>query len=122
MVVRLPIMKPSKASIPTSGRELPLRFWDFIRWAALLTLGVTAVTLVIVAVQCYLEVWAIAPLLWFLTVVAVWIGTLTVCCLVMIPLWIWRHSKRLARIGEGKVPPQERLWDRWIDGPEPLGQ
>ena len=106
--------------MPTGIDERPLRLWDFIRWAALLTLGVTAVTLVIAAVQCYFEVWAIAPLLWILTVLAVWIGTLTVGCLVMVPMWIWRLGKRLARQPTWKVKTQGRVWDRWIDGPEPL--
>jgi len=69
-------MKHSQPPIPTRSDERPLSFWDFIRVAGLLTLGVTAVTLVIAAVQCYFEVWAIGAALWFLTVLAVWIGPL----------------------------------------------
>jgi len=85
-------------------------------------MGVTAVTLMIAAVQCYFEVWAVGPALWFFAVLAVWIGTLTVGCLVMIPVGIWRLSKRLARTGAGRTVPQGQLWDRWMDGPEPMRQ
>ena len=85
-----------------------------------LTLGVTVVTLVIAAVQYSFEVWAISAALWFMIVVAVWIGTLTVGCLVMIPVGIWRLSKRLARGGLGETIPQGRVWDRWMDGSEPM--
>jgi hypothetical protein len=113
-------MKGSKPPIPAGTDKRPLSFWDFIRWAALLSLGVTTVSLVIAAVQCYWEVWAVAATLWVVTILAVWIGTLTVGCLVMVPVWIWRLSKRLARQRVRKVTPQEQLWDRWIDGPEPL--
>ena len=112
-------MKRSEAPICIGSDERPLSFSDFIRWAALLTLGVTAVTLVIAAVQSFFAVWAIAAFLWLLTALAVWIGTLAVGCLVMIPVGIWRLSKRLARKGAGKINPQGRLWDRWMDGPEP---
>ena len=112
-------MKRSEAPIRIGSDERPLSFSDFIRWAALLTLGVTAVALVIAAVQSFVEVWAIAAFLWLLTVLAVWIGTLAVGCLVMIPLVMWGFSKRLARKGAGKINPQGRVWDRWMDGPEP---
>jgi len=113
-------MNHSQLPIPTRSDERPLCFWDFIRWAVLLILGVTAVTLMIAAVQCYFEVWAIGPALWFFAVLAVWIGTLTVGCLVMIPVGIRRLNKRLARKGAGRTIPQGQLWDRWMDGPGPL--
>jgi hypothetical protein len=86
----------------------------------LLTLGVTIVTLVIAAVQYSFEVWAISAALWFIIIVAVWIGSLTVGCMVMIPVGIWRLSKRLARGGLGETIASGRLWDRWMDGPEPM--
>jgi hypothetical protein len=86
----------------------------------LLTLVVTIVTLVIAALQFSFEVWAISAVLWFLIVLAVWIGTLSVGCLVMVPVGIWRLSKRLARGGLGETIPHGQLWDRWMDGPEPM--
>jgi hypothetical protein len=113
-------MKHSQALIPIRRYERPLSFRDFIRWATLLTLGVTAVTIVIAVFQRYFEVWAVAAGLWFLAVAAIWIGTLAVGCVVMIPVEIWRLGKRLARKRESRVIPQGRLWDRWMDGPEHL--
>lgn len=113
-------MKHSQAPIPIRSDDRPLGFWDCIRWATLLTLCVTAITFVIAAVQCYIEVWAIAAGLWFLAVLAVGIGTLTVGCLVMIPVEFWRHAKRHSGENTAKTAAQKLLWDRWIDGPEPL--
>jgi hypothetical protein len=113
-------MKYSRPPIHTRTGERPLSFWDFVRWAMFLTLGVTVVTLVIAAVRFNSEVWAISAVLWFLVVLAVWIGTLTVGCLVMIPVGIWRLRKRLASKGLGETIASGRLWDRWMDGPEPM--
>jgi hypothetical protein len=60
------------------------------------------------------EGWKLAA---FLTLFPIWFGTLTVAVLVMIPLWIFRLSKRLARKHTGKTTPQGRLWDEWMDSP-----
>jgi hypothetical protein len=68
------------------------------------------------------EVFYITPSLWLLGVLAVWLGTLSVGCVVMTPVWIWRLCKRLAGKIAGKTTPQGRLWDQWMDGPEPLGR
>ena len=92
----------------------PLSFVDFVRWAAILTLGVTAVTVVVAVVQSIGDVWALSAVLWFLSVFAIWIGTLSVGCLVMIPVKI---CKRLSRRNAAKTAPQKPLWDRWMDGP-----
>src|SRR5205823_1482783 len=105
-------MKPSRASMLIGRDERPLSFSDFIRWAALLTLGMTGVILVIAVFQSNVEVWAHCAVLWFLTTLFVWIVVLTVGCLVMVPVGIWRLGKRLARQGAGKTIPQGRLWDR----------
>jgi hypothetical protein len=120
-------MRHSKAPIPTGSGEHPLRFGDFIRAAGVLTLVVTVVLPVfcVPAVILYVEygkheVFYIAPFLWFLGVLAIWIGTLSIGCLVMISRWILKLCKRLARRSLGKTVPQRRLWDSWIDGPQPL--
>jgi hypothetical protein len=97
--------------------DRPLSFRDFVRWAAILTLGVTAVTFVIAAVQSNVEVWALSGVLWFLAVFAIWVGTLTIGCLVMIPVKI---CKQLSGKDAAKTTPQKLLWDKWMDGPEPL--
>jgi uncharacterized protein (DUF2062 family) len=85
-----------------------------------LTIGVTVAMLVAAAFQGNPYVWAVAAILWPVTLLIVWIVTLTIGCLVMVPVGIWRLGKRLARQGAGKTVPQGRVWDRWIDGPEPL--
>ena len=109
-------MKHVTPPTPTRRHQRPLSFWDFTRFSVFLTFGVTVVFLVVAAVACNVEVWAISANLWVLTTLAIWIGTLTVGCLVMVPLGIWRLSKRLARKDAEKPIPQGRLWDRWIDG------
>jgi uncharacterized protein (DUF2062 family) len=70
------------------------------------------------AVQGNHEVWAVAAILCPLTILVVWIVTLTIGCLVMIPVGIWRLSKGLGRQSARKATSQGQLWDRWIDGPE----
>ena len=97
--------------------ERPLSFLDFVRWAAILTLGVTSGTVVIAAVQSNVEVWALSAALWFLAVVAIWVGTISVGCLVMIPVKI---RKQLSGKNAAKTAPQKLFWDKWMDGPEPL--
>ena len=99
--------------------ERPLRFWDFIRWAAILTLSVTAITVVIAAVGSDVEVWALSATLWVLAVLAIWVGTMGVGCLVMIPVEIWRLGKRHSGKNAAKTAPR-LLWDKWMDGPERL--
>ncbi len=115
-------MKHSMRATPTRRHQRPLSFWDFIRFSVFLTFGVTVAMLVTAAILGNPFVWAIALFLCPLTILILWIGTLTVGCLVMIPLAIWRLSKLLARKGAEKTTPQGRLWDQWIDGPEPFGQ
>ena len=73
--------------------------------------------LVTAAVQGRYEVWAVASVLCLWTILVVWIVAVTIGCLVMVPVGIWRLGKRLARHGAGKVVHQGQLWDRWIDGP-----
>ena len=112
-------MKHSKARVPTGTHKCPLSLWDFARIAALLTLGVMVVMFVTALVQGNHEAWAGASTLCLWTTLVIWIVALTIGCLVMVPVGIWRLAKRLARQGTPKVTSQGRLWDWWIDGPEP---
>jgi len=108
----------SKAVIPAGNDQSPLRFWDFIRFAALLSLCITPVIAVPTAAMARdYELWEIAA---FVTLIPIWVGTLTVGCLVMIPVWVWRLYKRFSQEGAKKTTPQGRLWDQWMDGPQPL--
>jgi hypothetical protein len=120
-------MKHTKAPIPTGSDARPLSFSYFIRAAAVLTLVVAVAlpALFVPGVILYVqygkpEVFYIAPFLWFLGVIAIWVGTLSVGCLVTISTWILKLCKRLARVSTESAVPQGRLWDSWIDGPQPL--
>ena len=112
-------MRHSTAYVSTQSEERPLRFLDFIRWASLLTLWVTAVAVLIAAIKVDPNVWVVTAGLWFLIVFAIWVGILTVGCMIMIPVWIWRLCKRFAKTGAEVTIPQGGLWDRWMDGPQP---
>jgi hypothetical protein len=111
-------MKHSGLPIPAKTHERPLRFWDFVRVAAFLTLCISPLVILLTASLAAKHhdggVWGIAA---FLTLFPIWVGTLTVGCLVMIPLWIWRLCKRLSGTISPKSTPQKQLWDRWVDGP-----
>jgi hypothetical protein len=69
------------------------------------------------------EDWAIASMVYSLgflgVVLVIWVGTLIACCLIMVPVGVFRFAKRLAESREVTTMPQRRLWDRLIDGPEP---
>jgi hypothetical protein len=114
-------MKHARLPIPTTKHEHPIRFSDFVRAAAFLTLCIFPVVFLLAAVLAVKRpdrtVWELAT---FLTFFPIWTGTLTVGCLVMIPVWIWRLCKRLSGNNRAKTTAHEKLWDQWMDGPEPL--
>ena len=114
-------MKHSGPPIPTTRHDRPLSFSDFIRVAAFLTLCIFPVVILLTASLAAKHhdrtIWEIAT---FVTLFPIWVGTLTVGCLVMIPVWIWRLCKRFSGTSAAKTIPQKQLWDRWLDGPEPL--
>ena len=110
-------MKHLRVAIPTGTHQRPLSLWDFARLATLLNVGVTLAMLVTAVIQGDHKTWIIAAVLWPVTILMVWVVTLTIGCLVMIPVGIWRLKKRSARQGAWNVTSQGRLWDRWIDGP-----
>ena len=120
-------MKHSRAAISTGTNECHLSLRDFARFASFLTFGVTVLSFVIYLPGAFVhiadgnpEVFYITPCLWLLGVLAVWLGTLSVGCLVTTPVWIWMLCKRLAGKSAEKTTSQGRLWDQWMDGPEPL--
>ena len=89
-------MKLSRPPILTTRQGHPLSFLDFIRFAAILTLCIFPVVILLTALLAFKNldgtVWALAA---FLALFPVWVGTLTVGCVVMIPVWIWRLCNRL---------------------------
>jgi hypothetical protein len=113
-------MSYSSSYIPTRGNDRSLRFGSIIRWAALLTLWLTAVAVLIATITVDPRGWAVAAVLWFALVGALWFGVLTASCLVMIPLAIWRLRKQLVQLHVEKGTFQGGLWDQWMDGPKPV--
>ncbi|MGO9916655.1 MAG: hypothetical protein ACLQIB_18400 [Isosphaeraceae bacterium] len=115
-------MKRAEAPIRTRSEKRPLGLWDFNRWAALLTLWVTALVVVIAAFKADPNIWLAIAGVWFLVVCAVWLVMFAVDCLAMIFVAIWRLSKRvtpIARVETERTLPHGGLWDTWMDGPEP---
>ena len=100
-------MKHSRTPIATGTHERPLSLWDFTRFATLLNVGVTVAMLVTAVFQGDSKIWLMVALLWPLTILVIWIVTLTIGCLVMIPVGIWRLGKRLARQGAWKASPRD---------------
>ncbi len=120
-------MKYSTAYISTQSNERRLSFRDFIGCGTTLTLCVIAVTplvAVLGVIKVNSEDRALTALVFFLGVLVgvliIWVGTLVAGCLVMVPVWISRYGKSLAQTRMKRTIPKERLWDQWMDGPEPL--
>jgi|GEM_PF-5245206 len=116
-------MNRAEAPIRTRSEDRPLSLWDFNRWAALLTLWVTALAVVIAAFEADPNVWVAVAGVWILVVCAVWLGIFMVDCLAMIFVAIWRLTKRLTEIAQiepDRTVHHGRVWDQWMDGPEPM--
>src|SRR3954451_5201797 len=111
IVEGLPVMKNAKAPNPTESQRRQLSLWYFVRFGTLLTLGSTIAILVTACIEGDHEGWVIASVLCLWTILIVWIVALTIGCLVMVPVGIWRLGKRLARQSATKTVPQGRLWD-----------
>ena len=99
-------MKHSGPPIPTTRHESPIRFSDFILVAAFLTLCIFPIVNLLAASLAAKRhdssVWEIAT---FLTLFSIWVGTLTVGCLVTInPVW----TQQLAALALGRIGPEAR--------------
>jgi hypothetical protein len=115
-------MKYSKACVAQGSNRRGLSLWSFVRVAALLTLGATSVMLVIMLFSGDPQLWQVSGFLWLATIAAIWTITITIGCLVMIPVGIWRISRQLSGGVSEKVASHGLVWDRWLDGPEALGR
>jgi hypothetical protein len=113
-------MKSSTTRMPTRGGEyrLGLRGWapSVVDQAALLTLGAATLMVLSVVTQSDPDARAAGAV----TVLVVWLFTLTIDCLMLIAVGIWGLGKRLAPTRMRGVAPPGGLWDQAIDGPEPL--
>ncbi len=119
-------VKYSTAYTSTQSNKPRLSFRDFIRCGTTLTHCVIAVTPLIAVlgvIKVNSEDRASTALVCFLGILVgiliIWAGTLIVGCLIMVPVWIWRFGERLAQSRIKVTTSQERLWDQWMDGPEP---
>ena len=114
------LMKHSGPPITANRDKRPLSFLDFIRFAAILTVCVLPIVILPAALLASKSldhaVWGIGI---FLVLFPIWVGTLTVGCLVMIPVWIWRRWNRPTGKSGAETTPQKQLWDQWMDGPYP---
>jgi hypothetical protein len=115
-------MKHSKPCVPTESTCSRLSLWAFVRVAALLTVGASSAMLVIVLLSGDPQLWQFSSLLLLGTIAAIWAITITIGCLVMIPVGIWRIRRQLSRGIPAKVANHGQVWDRWMDGPEPFGR
>jgi hypothetical protein len=113
-------MKHSKACVPRVRDRRRLSLGSFIRVATLLTVGAIAVMLIVILLSGDPQLWEASGLLCVVTIAVVWTITLTIGCLVMIPVGIWRIGRQLSRSIPQKGASDGRVWDRWMDGPEPL--
>ena len=113
-------MKHSKACVPRESDRRQLSLWSFVRVATLLTVGAISVVLVVILLSGDPQLLQVSGLLCVVTITLIWTITLTIGCLVMIPVGIWRIGRQLSRGVPQKVASQGRVWDRWMDGPEPL--
>jgi hypothetical protein len=114
-------MKHSKACVPKQSRCSRLSMWAFVRVAALLTLGAASVMLVIMLLSGDPLLWQFSAVLCFGTIAAIWTITITIGCLVIIPVALWRIGRQLSRGIPANLAPHGQVWDRWMDGPDALG-
>ena len=98
-----------------------LSFAGFVRIAWLLTLG--AMIVVVPTLVCSLDpqLWIALGPLCVATVALIWAVTLSIGWLVMMVVAISRITQELLHRGI-HMRGEERgpVWDRWMDGPEPL--
>jgi len=114
-------MKYSKACVVKKRpgvRSLSLS--GFARVALLLTYGAMPVMLTFVLLSGDPQLGMVGGVLCLLTIVAIWTLTITIGCVVMIPVGVWRIGKRIAQDNPRKSANRGQVWDRWMDGPEPL--
>jgi hypothetical protein len=92
----------------------------FVRSALLLTFGALIVILPCAFCSGDPEIWNLIGPLCLVTVFLIWTITLSIGALVVLVVGIWKIARELhGRVGV-KTKPHGRVWDRWMDGPEPL--
>jgi len=115
-------MKHAKAVVPIHRDEGRLSPHGIVRVATQLALGATISMLAIVLLSADPKLWRSAGLLWLATIGVIWIITITIGCCILIPVNLCRIHRRLSRTSAWRVGHRGRIWDRWLDGPDPMSQ
>jgi hypothetical protein len=113
-------MKKAQFSAEEPHRTRELNLMLFARIALLLSLGAMIVILPAVACSGDPQIWFLAGPLCLLTVIVIWTITLSIGWVVMMVVGIRRIARRLERGVGVKSDHRGPVWDRWMDGPEPL--
>ena len=106
------------AQKPCGGREL--KMIGFVRIALLLTLGAMIVILSCLVSSGDPNLWLLLGPLSLVTVTLIWCITLSIGGFVMLIVAICRIARRLERGGGLSTDHHGQVWDRWMDGPDPL--
>jgi hypothetical protein len=112
-------MKHAKPVAPIKRDEGRLSVHGILRVATLLALGATISILSITFFSTDPQLWQFSGLLLLGTIATIWVFTITIGCCMLIPVNLWRIHRRLSRTGGWRPDHRGRVWDRWIDGPDP---
>ena len=113
-------MKDARPIRAKHGLRPRLSFSAFGRVASLLSLGAIIAIVSYVLFSGDSRLWVYSAALCGITIAVIWVVTFAVGSFVLIPVSIWRLGRRLVRAISGRVAPRGEVWDRWMDGPEPL--
>jgi VIT1/CCC1 family predicted Fe2+/Mn2+ transporter len=112
-------MNHSKSAALKQTRSRRLSLMGFARVASLLSLGALIVIVPYIIFSGDPWIWIVSAALCGVTIALIWTVTISVGCLVMIPVAMWRLSRRLDRGLSLGAAQNGQVWDRWIDGPKP---
>jgi hypothetical protein len=104
--------------LTVAGRRPILSLAGFARTAALASFGASLAMFLCAAAMGNQRVWQITALLCVSTVAAIIALTLSIGCLVMLPIAAWRFVERLTARWRARTVPSSHLWDNAVDGPE----
>ncbi len=110
-------MKYARKSSEEPRRRRKLNTLRLVRIASLLTFGAMLVVLPVIACSGDPQIWLAAGPLCILTIAFIWGVTLSLGWFVMMAVAICRIGRRIHR---PTIIEHGQVWDRWMDGPEPL--